>query len=230
MALDYTLKTLEGLSEDVAKMYTEKDGAFTLEVTGLDIPDVSGLKSALDKERIRANDEHKARKAAEKAAQEKDDAAARAAGDIQTVEDNLRKQYTGEIEELGAKVSARDEKLAKVLHRDEAYRIANSIAVDSDAAEVVAEWIQNRSEIQEKDGDFVVLPKGDNMGLTMEEFVKKIPEQKALGRLIKSSNGTGGGAAGSTGTGSAKQTKGDLGGSKAERVAAIKARIGADTS
>ena len=228
MALEYTVKTLDGLSEDVAKMYTETDGAFTLDVSGLDIPDVSGLKSALDKERDRANSEHKARKAAEKAAQEKEDAAARAAGDIETIEKNLREKYTGEIEERDAKISARDAKLSKVLHRDEAYRIANAQAVDSDAAEVVAEWIQNRTEIQEKDGDFVVLPKGDSMGLTMEEFVKKIPEQKALGRLIKSSNGTGGGATRTSGTGSANETKGDLGGNKAERVAAIKARIGAD--
>lgn len=228
MTIDYKVDSLDGMSEDVAKMYAEKDGAYVLDVQGIDIPDVSGLKSALDKERDRANAAEKAAKQAAKEALEKEEAAARAAGDIETVEKNLREKYAAEIEEREARIAARDAKLSKVLHRDEAYRIANAQAVDSDAAEVVAEWIQNRTEIQEKDGDFVVVPKGDNMGLTMDEFIKKIPEQKALGRLIKSSNGTGGGAAGKSGTGSANQVKGDLGGTKEERIAAIRARITGD--
>lgn len=56
MALDYTVETLDGLSEDVASQYFEKDGKFVLDVSGIETGD--GLKKALEAER-------KARKAAE---------------------------------------------------------------------------------------------------------------------------------------------------------------------
>jgi hypothetical protein len=224
MTLQYKIDSIDDLSDDVKKMYTEKDGAYVLDVAGLEIPDVKGLKSALDKERDRANAAEKAARDAEKEAKAKEDAAARAAGDIETVEKNLREQFTGEIESRDQMIAARDAKLAKVLIRDEAHRIATEHAVDTDSVPLLSEWIEHRIGIEEKDGDFTVVVKGENMGLTIDEFVKKLPEQKALGRLIKSSSGTGGGAAANTGAGSAN-LKGDLGGSKAERIAAIESRF-----
>jgi len=55
MALKAVLETLDGVSDAIQGMYTEKDGKFFLDVDGtadeLFPGDVSGLKSALDKER-----------------------------------------------------------------------------------------------------------------------------------------------------------------------------------
>jgi hypothetical protein len=221
MTLQYTVKSIDDLSDDVKKMYTEKDGAYVLDVTGIDIPDVKGLKSALDKERERANAAERAAKDAAKAAKEKEDAAARAAGDIETVEKNLREQFTGEIESRDQQIAARDAKLAKVLIRDEAHRIATAHAVNTDSVPLLAEWIEHRIGIEEKDGDFAVVVTGENMGLTMKEFVDKLPEQKALGRLIKASEGTGGGTTGGQGAGSTSKVV-DLNSTPTERRDNIK--------
>ena len=52
MALELELKTLDGLDENIQSLYAEKDGVFKLDVLGL--PDVTGLKTALDAERSTA--------------------------------------------------------------------------------------------------------------------------------------------------------------------------------
>lgn len=56
MPLEATVQSLDGLSEDVAALYTEKDGAFHLSlldgyVAADQVEDTRGLKSALSKER-----------------------------------------------------------------------------------------------------------------------------------------------------------------------------------
>jgi len=50
MPLDLIVDSIDGLGDSVKGLYKEVDGKFHLDVTGL--PDVTGLKSALDKERI----------------------------------------------------------------------------------------------------------------------------------------------------------------------------------
>jgi len=47
--LNYTVNTLDGIDESLHSLYKKGESGFTLEVDGLE--DVSGLKSALDKER-----------------------------------------------------------------------------------------------------------------------------------------------------------------------------------
>jgi hypothetical protein len=54
MAIEAQRDSLDGLDENVASLYREQDGKFVLDVTptgGLALEDVSGLKSALEKER-----------------------------------------------------------------------------------------------------------------------------------------------------------------------------------
>lgn len=54
MALDAVRETLEGLTDEVAELYREDNGRFVLDVApaqGVALEDVSGLKSALEKER-----------------------------------------------------------------------------------------------------------------------------------------------------------------------------------
>ena len=63
MALKSILESLDGLSEDIKKEYTEKDGKFYLDIEGLDLhPGVGGLKRAKDHEKnLRQKAEEKAR-------------------------------------------------------------------------------------------------------------------------------------------------------------------------
>jgi uncharacterized phage infection (PIP) family protein YhgE len=224
MSLQYKLDSIEDIPKAQQKMYTETDDGFVLDVEGIEVPDVSGLKSALDKERGRAKDAEKALSESQKKAKKEKDEAARLAGDIETVEENLREHYQGDIDSLTDKIKARDQKLAKVLLRDEAHRIAADIAVDTDAIEVVAEWIQHRIGIEENDGDFQVIVTGESSGLSLKEFTEGLTKQKSLSRLLKASNGTGGGSAGPSSGGTAKP-KSNIGGTRAERVASISQQL-----
>lgn len=50
MALEMVVESLDGLDEGLKSLYVEKDGKYSLDVNGVE--DVTGLKSALEKERI----------------------------------------------------------------------------------------------------------------------------------------------------------------------------------
>ena len=227
--MQLNVETLEDIPKPLQKLYTASDSGFILDVEGLE--DTTGLKSALQKERDNnkglkldlktlrtdADDVEKARLKAEADALEK-------TGDLDKIKENLSKHYQGDIDALIKKVSARDQKLERVLLRDEANRIASEIAVDTDSIPVLAEWIKHRIGIEEKDGEFNVIVTGESSGLSMKEFIEGLTQQKPLARLLKASNGTGGGASGDTSGGTAN-TKGNMGGSKAERLVAIKERL-----
>jgi hypothetical protein len=65
MAIALQLSSLDGVDEAVKGLYVEKDGVFALDISGMpEIPDVTGLKTALASER----EASKLAKAAEKAA------------------------------------------------------------------------------------------------------------------------------------------------------------------
>lgn len=61
MAIAAILDSLETVPEAIHSLYVEKDGKFILDVDG-GIPDVTGLKSALESERLEKKAEQKARK------------------------------------------------------------------------------------------------------------------------------------------------------------------------
>jgi len=60
MALALSVDSLEGLPDAIHSLYVEKDGVYVLDVDG--VPDVTGLKTALDSERERAKKAEKERK------------------------------------------------------------------------------------------------------------------------------------------------------------------------
>lgn len=60
MALNLVVEKLEAVPEAVRALYVERDGKFHLDVDG--VPDVTGLKSALESERASAKAEAKAKK------------------------------------------------------------------------------------------------------------------------------------------------------------------------
>ena len=204
----------------------------------VDKEDVSGLKSALRKERENNAALEKRMLTLEKASEQTRRDAEREAerleaeksGDIEKITENLNKRHQTEVDDWKGKYESVSKQSKVDRKHDQASQLAVSMAVDANTVPALTEWIENRLIVEGEPGAYKVIPTGEFSGFTLEEMAKEIPNQPSIRRMVKSSDGTGGGAAGSTGTGSAKQTKGDLGGSKAERVAAIKARIVADTS
>ena len=225
--MQYQLKTLDGLDENLAALYEETDGAYTLKIEGLDIPDTDGLKSALQKERDRAKQAEKALKDAEVQRKADADAAARKAGDIEAVEKNLHEHYKSELEQRDAVISRQGGKINEVLLRDGAFNLATKYAVDGESAGTLAEWIENRMEVSADGDDFKLQPKGEFAGLSMDQFEAKLPQQKGLARLLKASDGKGGGATNPAGAGSTNPIA-NLGGDKSQRLAAISAMMKAE--
>ena len=71
MALKLSVDKLDDVEENLRSLYVEKDGKFSLAVDGIE--DTSALKEALRKERKRADDAEKQRKAWEKSGKTPDE-------------------------------------------------------------------------------------------------------------------------------------------------------------
>lgn len=126
MALALSVDSLDGLPDAIHSLYVEQDGKFVLDVDG--IPDVTGLKSALESERAIAKAEAKAKKELEakyagfdpeeyKALKEKESA----------LEEEKLRQAGREKEIEEKKQKLRDEAHQKVL--DEKDEIAKALAL-----------------------------------------------------------------------------------------------------
>ena len=68
MALQYEVSTLDGLGKDIAALYLEKDGKFTLDVQGHEKPENKDNKDSVPRHRL--NEEIEKRKASEKTLKE----------------------------------------------------------------------------------------------------------------------------------------------------------------
>lgn len=179
MALKPTLDTLDGLHEEVAKLYIKKDGKFVLDV------DNSGRDSALQKERDRAE-------AAEKALKEREASEAAARAEAERIE----LERKGDYEKLKANAMAETEKLTKELAAERAAReehLKESAAVAALGAAglkvnrfLLAE-VKNALEVV----DGKVRVKGDPSS-TPEKLLAKLKEDPECAGLFPAS-GSGGG-------------------------------------
>lgn len=111
------------LPESMRALYVKADGAdgddgkFRLDVSGMpEIPDVTGLKTALDKERTRATDEEKARKALAKQFEGIDPKLAREMLNKVANNEEMKLISEGKIEEvINARMSKRDDEFKRQL-------------------------------------------------------------------------------------------------------------------
>jgi hypothetical protein len=207
--LKYELETLEGLDAAQHGFYEKNGDSFRLKVEGLEIPDVSGLQKKVDELLGEKKAEAAKRKEAEETARKAAEEAARKSGDVEAVEKSLRDLFGKDIKERDDKLATVSGQLHTLLVRDQAQRVAAELAVDTDALPILAEFVQNRLTMVERDGQYHTAVKGEDgkpSGLTLEEFSKSLTKNKALARLLKASDATGGGAKGSTGGGAANKT------------------------
>jgi hypothetical protein len=224
--LKFQLDTLEGVDEAVRALYTEKDGKFVLGIEGLpQQEDVSGLKAKVDEllgEKKLA--EKKAREAEEAARLEREEAA-RKSGNVEELERSWTEKFTrreaeltGTLEQERATLSGqiRDLTVGRT-----ATDIASALAVQG-SAKALLPHIERRLSVEQRDGKPVVVvldAQGKLSAATLDELKAEIANDAAFAPLIAGSKASGGGAAGAGGGGGA--AKGNIGGTKTERTAAI---------
>ena len=102
-------------------------------------------------------------------------------------------------------------------------KVAMSIAVDNDAAEVISDLIRNRIEIDPDTGAEVFKDaKGSALSVSRDEFVSELKKEAKFKRLVKADIATnGGGLVNGSGVSGSATSKANMGGSQQERAAAI---------
>lgn len=218
MALKSVLETLEGLSPDIAKEYSEKDGKFYLSLEGVDDhPAVGALKRAKDHEKsLRQAAEAKQREAEDK---------------LQSLDTTIEELRTGaipksDVEALKASYAAKaatqqtafEEKYGKLNRQIESVLLdsaALAMATDiSTAPALLIPHIRSRLKLEEVNGELavqVVDIAGKPTVATVDDLKKEMLQNKTYAPILIGSKASGGGANGGSGGGGASTKKlGDM--------------------
>jgi hypothetical protein len=215
MAIKLEVPTLDGVDETLAALYKEADGKFVLDVEGL--PDTTGLKTALDKERKTVRELKSSLNEFKTFDQDKyHDLLSREAEllkhDPAQIDQMLRQRveqnnqsWQEKFNDLNGKLTEKDQRLADLLISDELRKVGSELGVLE--GEAMVDFVsRGKGVFKLKEG--VVTPlKGDDVlygesgvePLTMREFGKKLSETAT--HLFKSSSG---GGASTTGDGKAR--------------------------
>ena len=224
--LKFQLDTLEGVDEAVRALYTEKDGKFVLGIEGLPQPeDVSGLKSKVQELLDEKKAADKARKDAEDQARLEREENARKSGNVEELEKSWSEKFNRREAELNGLLEQERGTLSTQI-RDltvgrTATDIASALAIPG-SAKALLPHIERRLSVEQRDGKPVVVvldQQGKLSAATLDELKAEFANDTAFAPLIAGSKASGGGAAGAGGGGGAP--KGNIGGTKTERTAAI---------
>lgn len=230
MTLKFQLDSLEGVEESVAALYVEKDGKFVLGIEGLpQQEDVTGLKAKVQELLDEKKAEADKRKAAEEQARLEREEALRKSGNVEELEKSWSEKYnrreaelTGTLESERATLQAqiRDLTVGRT-----ATEIATALAVPG-SAKALLPHIERRLSVEQRDGKPTVVvldAAGKLSAATLDELKAEFTNDPAFGPLIAGSKASGGGAGGAGKGGGA--AKGNIGGTKEERTAAIAGRF-----
>jgi hypothetical protein len=228
--LKFQLDSLDGVDEAVRALYTEKDGKFVLGIEGLPQPeDVSGLKSKVQELLDEKKAADKARKDAEDQARLDREENARKSGNVEELERSWSEKYNRREAELNGTLEQERGTLSAQI-RDltvgrTATDIASALAIPG-SAKALLPHIERRLSVEQRDGKPVVVvldQQGKLSAATLDELKAEFANDTAFAPLIAGSKASGGGAGGAGGGGGA--AKGNIGGTKAERTAAIASRF-----
>ncbi|MHC8386772.1 hypothetical protein ACYZTM_01620 [Pseudomonas sp. MDT2-39-1] len=228
--LKFQLDSLDGVDEAVRALYTEKDGKFVLGIEGLPQPeDVSGLKSKVQELLDEKKAADKARKDAEDQARLEREENARKSGNVEELERSWSEKYNRREAELNGTLEQERGTLSAQI-RDltvgrTATDIASALAIPG-SAKALLPHIERRLSVEQRDGKPVVVvldQQGKLSAATLDELKAEFANDTAFAPLIAGSKASGGGAGGAGGGGGA--AKGNIGGTKEERQAAIASRF-----
>ena len=230
MTLKFQLDSLDGVDESIQALYVEKDGKFVLGIEGLPQPeDVSGLKSKVEEllgEKKLA--EKKAREAEEAARLEREELA-RKSGNVEELEKSWSEKYNRREAELNGLLEQERGTLGTQIRDLTVGRTATDIATTlaiPGSAKALLPHIERRLSVEQRDGKptVVVLDQAGKLSATtLDELKAEFMNDPAFGPLIAGSKASGGGAGGAGKGGGA--AKGNIGGTKTERTAAIASRF-----
>lgn len=228
--LKFQLDTLDGVDESVRPLYTEKDGKFVLGIEGLPQPeDVSGLKSKVEELLGEKKAAEKARKEAEEAARLEREDAARKSGNVEELEKSWSEKYSRREAELNGLLEQERGSLGSQIRDLTVGRTATDIAAAlaiPGSAKALLPHIESRLSVELRDGKptVVVLDQAGKLSAsTLDELKAEFTNDPAFAPLIAGSKASGGGAQGAGNGGGA--AKGNIGGTKAERTAALASRF-----
>jgi hypothetical protein len=228
--LKFQLDTLDGVEESVRALYTEKDGKFVLGIEGLpQQEDVSGLKAKVDELLGEKKAAEKARKDAEEAARLEREEAARKSGNVEELEKSWSEKYNRREAELNGLLEQERGSLGSQIRDLTVGRTATDIAAAlaiPGSAKALLPHIERRLSVELRDGKptVVVLDQAGKLSAaTLDELKAEFTNDTAFAPLIAGSKASGGGAAGAGNGGGA--AKGNIGGTKTERTAAIASKF-----
>lgn len=230
MTLKFQLDSLEGVDESVAALYVEKDGKFVLGIEGLpQQEDVSGLKAKIQELLDEKKAEADKRKAAEEQARLEREEALRKSGNVEELEKSWSEKYSRREAELTSALETERATLQGQI-RDltvgrTATEIATTLAVPG-SAKALLPRIERRLSVEQRDGKPTVVvldAAGKLSAATLDELKAEFTNDPAFAPLIAGSKASGGGAGGAGKGGGA--AKGNIGGTKEERLAAISSRF-----
>ena len=206
MALKMTLDSLEGLSKEMAALYTKgDDGKYTLGVEGLPSNDTTALKKALEAERAEKASlkekwdkyEAETKVAQAKAAKEAEELA-RKNGDIAAIEKSWKEKMTAREKELKDQVSAEHKALEAVTVDAKATELAAKLF--GPQAPILTGNIRSRLRMETVEGKptiRVLDESGQPSAMTMAELEKSFVDNPLYKPLIVAGRGSGSGANGS---------------------------------
>jgi len=224
------LDSLEGVHEAYRDLYEQgEDGKFRLKLEDAEsLVDVSGLKSALDKERKRARDFEKKLSElggvdAEEYRRLKEEAEAR---------EREKAEKAGEWDKLKAKLAEKHQSEIETARRelDGMRKTLESHLVDAEAARAVAAargvpdlllpHVKSRVRVFEENGAYVVravdgkgeprLKDADGNYLGIADVVAELRDSEVFGRAFEASGASGAGSKGGGGAGSVTLTREQL--------------------
>lgn len=165
-------------------------------------------------------------KEAEAEAQRIAEEAARKAGDVKALEDSWQAKLAKAEEGYQGQLSALQKTVQDLTVGREASSLAAELAVQGSAS-VLERIVRDRlqTEITEEGPKVRVLDAtGKPSAATLADLRAELTADPALAPIIAASKASGGGAAGANG-GAGNAPKGNIGGDRGERVAALKARF-----
>ncbi|MCK9234934.1 MAG: hypothetical protein M0P09_01305 [Acholeplasmataceae bacterium] len=197
MALKKILDSIDGLPEDVAKEYKEKDGKFILDIEGDDSE--STIAHLTQKKSIAEEHRTKAEKRLGELQEELDNLRRGAIpkDDLTALEKSWQEKLDKAVEEGGTTAKRLKGQLNKVLIEDTAARIASEL---SQVPSLLAPTIAKRLAIEEVEGGDIKVRVKDAAGkpsaLTLDELKTEIRSIEEYAPILIGSKGSGGGANG----------------------------------
>lgn len=189
--LTVSAEDYESLPEVIQNEYTEKDGSYVLDVSGIE--DTGALKRAKEHEKTARKEAEKRARLAENKVLEFQDEASRKAGDVEALE----KSWQGKLEtreaELLAKLEAKDKYIGQQLVDNVALQIATEI---SKSPSLILPHIKSRltADLDSENPVTKVLDANNQLSaLTIDELKQEFIANKDFAPIIIGSKASGSG-------------------------------------